>query len=153
MKASIKGIVDALEVQSDEHPQFLDRQTGEVELIERDVLRMAEAEDPDELLDWQEHEFELATQLMEDRDRFVKLPTSYDIHEWEIMREFAESVTPERFSNDLLNALHGKGAFRYFKDTLYRYHREKEWFAFRDAALRQIAVDWCKEHGIEYQQD
>jgi hypothetical protein len=62
-------------------------------------------------------------------------------------------VGPERFSNDLLNAIRGKGAFRYFKDTLYRYRREKEWFAFREEALRDIAIEWCEKNGIEYVED
>ncbi len=60
-------------------------------------------------------------------DRFEKLPTKYDVNEWEIMREFAESVEPERLSDELQNAIHGAGAFRYFKDTLRRYRREKDW--------------------------
>ncbi|MGA2431716.1 MAG: UPF0158 family protein [Candidatus Acidiferrum sp.] len=66
------------------------------------------------------------------------------------MREFAESVEPQRLSDELPNAIHGAGAFRYFKDTLRRYRREKEWYAFRDDALGQIAIDWCEENGIEY---
>ena len=41
------------------------------------------------------------------------------------MREFAESVEPERLSDELQNAIRGAGAFRYFKDTLRRYRREK----------------------------
>jgi hypothetical protein len=36
------------------------------------------------------------------------------------MREFAESVEPERLSDELQNAIRGAGAFRYFKDTAAR---------------------------------
>src|ERR1039457_766308 len=79
-----------------------------------------------------------------------KLPTKYAIHEWDIMREFAESVEPERLSDELQNAIRGAGAFRYFKDTLRRYRREKDWYAYREEALRQIAIEWCEENGIEY---
>ena len=42
------------------------------------------------------------------------------------MREFAESVEPVRLSDELQNAIRGAGAFRYFKDTLRRYRREKD---------------------------
>jgi hypothetical protein len=95
----------------------------------------------------------IAETLFEDPDRFVRLPTQWDVHEWEIMREFAESVEPERLSRDLLQALQGKGAFRYFKDTLRRYRREQSWYDYRTRALREIAVDWCKENGIDYRED
>jgi hypothetical protein len=37
-----------------------------------------------------------------------------------------------------------------FKDTLRRYRREKDWYAYREEALRQIAIEWCEENGIEY---
>ena len=53
-------------------------------------------------------------------------------------------------SAELQDAIHGAGAFRCFKDTLRRYRPEKDWYAYRDEALRQIAIAWCEEHGIEY---
>jgi hypothetical protein len=151
MKVSLKDILEALEVQSDEHFSFVDRQTGKVETVSREVLGIAEEGGTiDDVLEWQEYEFQVAQARLADWDRFEKLPTKHDVHEWQIMREFAESVAPERFSDDLQNAIHGSGAFRYFKDTLRRYRREKDWFAFRTAAMRQIAIDWCEENAIEY---
>lgn len=56
----------------------------------------------------------------------------------------------EGVREDLLRAIHGKGAFRYFKDTLQRHRIESDWFAFRSEALRQIALDWCEEHGVAW---
>lgn len=151
MKVSLKDIVDALEMQSDEDFYFLDRQTGKVEFVSREVLGIAENGGTiDDVLEWQEEQFEVAEARLADWDRFEKLPTKHDIHEWEIMREFAESVEPERLSDELQNAIRGAGAFRYFKDTLRRYRREQDWYAFRAAALRQIAIDWCEQNGIEY---
>ncbi len=151
MKVSLKDIVDALEMQSDEDFYFLDRQTGKVEFVSREVLGIAEDGGTiDDVLEWQEDQFEVAEARLADWDRFEKLPTKHDIHEWEIMREFAESVEPERLSDELQNANRGAGAFRYFKDTLRRYRREQDWYAFRAAALRQIAIDWCEQNGIEY---
>jgi len=151
MKVSLKDIVDALEMQSDEDFYFLDRQTGKVEFVSREVLGIAEDGGTiDDVLEWQEEQFEVAEARLADWDRFEKLPTKHDIHEWEIMREFAESVEPERLSDELQNAIRGAGAFRYFKDTLRRYRREQDWYAFRAAALRQIAIDWCEQNGIEY---
>jgi hypothetical protein len=154
MKVSLKEIVDSLEGQSDEHFYYLDRQIGEVELLSREVLGLVEeGGSADELLQWQRGEFEVAKALFENHDRFEKLPTKFDIHDWEIMREFAESVEPEQFSDDLLDVIHGAGAFRYFKDTLRRYRRERDWYDFRAEALREIAIDWCEKHGIEYRDD
>ncbi|MGA2593752.1 MAG: UPF0158 family protein [Bryobacteraceae bacterium] len=154
MKVSLKRLADELESLSDEHRGFLDRQTGEVEWVSLEVLGLVEeGGTAGELLQWQRCEFEVAKSVIENRDRFAKLPTKFDVHEWEIMREFAESVEPEQFSDHLQRAIHASGAFRYFKDTLRRYRREQDWFDFKAEALREIAIDWCEQNGIEYLDD
>ncbi|HEY6344301.1 MAG TPA: UPF0158 family protein [Bryobacteraceae bacterium] len=58
----------------------------------------------------------------------------------------------DRIREDLLNAIHGSGAFRYFKDTLRRYRIEKNWYAFRTDALREIAIEWCEQNGIAWEE-
>ena len=150
-KASLNDIVEALEFQSDAHLNFLDRETGEVELISREALSIVEHETEDDQDDeGEDHEFEIARAVITEPKRFEPLPTECEVHEWEIMREFAESVRPDWLSDKLQHAIHGRGAFRCFKDTLRQYHREKEWHAFRADALREIAIDWCRENDIAY---
>ena len=149
----LKDIVDALEMQSDEALSFLDLDTGQVETVSIELLGEAEEsgddEDPD-LPAWQMPEWELAKRIASS-DRFVRLPTKFDVHEWEIMREFSDSVESDRIREELLNAIHGAGAFRCFKDTLRRHRRlESAWFAFRTEALAEIARDWCEENHVEW---
>jgi hypothetical protein len=67
------------------------------------------------------------------------------------MRDFSNSVASDRIRQDLLNSIHGSGAFRHFKDTLRRYQIESAWFEFRAETLRQLALDWCEEHHIRWQ--
>jgi hypothetical protein len=146
----LSDIVDALEMQSDELSSFLDLDTGQVETISDDLVRDAEecgdSEEPN-LSDWQDEEWETARRIAFS-DRFRKLPTKFEVHEWEIMREFADSLESGKIREDLLHALHGSGAFRHFKDAIRRQGVESAWFAFRTEALRQIAVDWCEENGV-----
>jgi hypothetical protein len=146
----LSDIVDALEMQSDELSSFLELDTGRVETISDDLVRDAEecgdSQEPD-LPDWQDEEWEIARRIVSS-DRFLKLPTKFEVHEWEIMREFADSLESGKIREDLLHALHGSGAFRHFKDAIRRQGVESAWFAFRTEALRQIAVDWCEENGV-----
>jgi hypothetical protein len=79
------------------------------------------------------------------------LPSKFDVHEWDIMRRFSESIDDDEIRNELLRAIHGSGAFRYFKDSVCRRDLRDRWFKFRDEALEQIAIEWCKENGIEYE--
>jgi len=47
-------------------------------------------------------------------------------------------------------ALEGAGAFRRFKDTLYRVDLTDEWYAFKHKAYIEVAKRWCEENGINY---
>ncbi|MGD1095632.1 MAG: UPF0158 family protein [Bryobacteraceae bacterium] len=148
----LNDIVEALEIQVDEFSSFLDLDTGQVESVSHDLLRDAEKsshEEPD-VPDWQKPEWEIAKRIASG-GRFQKLPTKFDVHEWEIMRDFSRSVESDRVCEDLLNAIHGAGAFRNFKDALWRHSIESAWFEFRTEALRQIALDWCEENHIVWE--
>ena len=151
----LKDIIDALEMQIEEHSSYLDLDTGQVETVSHDLLSQAEEREDDgeepSLPAWQKHEWEIAKRIAS-TNRFKKLPTKHDIHEWAIMRDFTYSVESGGIREDLLHAIHGAGAFRHFKRVVRQHSLEPAWFKFRDEALRQIAVDWCKEHDIAWQQ-
>jgi hypothetical protein len=155
MPATVRltDIVDALEMQLDESSSYLDRDTGQVETISHDVLSAAEESGDDEEPDlpaWQKREWAVA-KLIVSTHRFQKLPTKFDVHEWEIMNDFSRSMEADRIREELLDAIHGAGAFRNFKATLRRHHIDSDWFAFRAEALRQIALNWCEEHHIAWE--
>ncbi len=99
---NLSEIVDALQMQFDESSSFLDLDTGEVETVSHDLLHAAEVggdEEPD-LPAWQRGEWEAAIRIVS-TDRFRKLPTKFDAHEWAIMEEFALAVESERVREDL----------------------------------------------------
>jgi exonuclease III len=117
------------------------------------MLGQAEECDDDEepdLLDWQEADWETAKRVVF-TGRFVRLPTKFDVHEWAIMQDFALSVESTRISEELLRAIHGKGAFRMFKDAIQRHRIESTWFDFRAEALKHIAIEWCEENQIVWE--
>lgn len=148
----LSDIVEALEMQFDESSSFLDLDTLQVVTVSYKLLREAEenagGQEPN-LHDWQEEEWQAAKRIVS-TDRFLGLPTKFDVHEWAIMRDFASSVKRDSIREDLLSAIHGGGAFRHFKHRVRAHNIESAWFAFRSEALRQIAVDWCEEHHIRW---
>ncbi len=151
--ARLNDIVEVLEVQFEESFSFLDRETGEVTTVSRDLLLEAEECGDDEEPDfpaWQRKEWEIA-KLIVSTERFLKLPSTFDVHEWSIMEDFSRSVESDRIREELVHAIHGAGAFRNFKDTLRRQRMEAAWFAFRTEALRQIAVDWCEKNQVVWE--
>jgi hypothetical protein len=149
----LTDIVNELEMQFDEQPSFLDLDTGQVETVSRELLRTAEeAEDDDpepSLPDWQKEQWEIAKRIVSSK-RFVPLPSKFDVDDWDIMHGFARSIRSEKIRTDLLDALHGAGAFRHFKHMLRINRVEARWHAFRTEALRQIAIEWCEENDVEW---
>jgi hypothetical protein len=145
----LTDIVDAIEMFPEEASLYLDLDTGQVEQVSHSLLRAAEdGEDPPERLpEWQREEWEVARRIAS-TDRFRRLPTKFDVHEWAIMQNFANLQKPDNVRTELLGAIHGAGAFRHFKSTIRRHRIEDAWFAFRTEALTEIAKDWCEAEAV-----
>ncbi len=69
------------------------------------------------------------------------------------MKDFCYTVPAQRLRDELLTKIHGSGAFRRFKATIYRRGLEEDWFAFKRTALVSMAIDWLEENGLEYIRD
>src|ERR1700733_10024504 len=99
--AHLKDLVDALEMQSDEQPAFLDLDTGEVHVVSLDLLHDAEEpEEEDDPKEGEDSEWDIAKKIVF-TDRVVRLPTKPDVDEWGIMEEFSQSVTSGRMREEL----------------------------------------------------
>ncbi len=153
----LKKILEALEFQLDDYSSYLDLDSGEVETLPDELVGAAEeagedAEAPPEdlLIDYSGEDWEAARRVALS-DRFVLLPTKFDVHEWSIMQDFANAQDDQRIRDELLHALHGAGAFRHFKAGVQRNEVETAWYDFRNQALRQIAIAWCAENDIDWE--
>ncbi len=66
------------------------------------------------------------------------------------MERFCESIEDPELQWELFSAIRGSGAFRRFKDTIWRMELDKQWYAFLHTALESIAVPFLEAHGIAY---
>jgi hypothetical protein len=150
LRVKLSNIVEGLEFQSDERFSYLHTITGEVVSITDEELRAAENNEPlEDFPEWQHDAIRIARDIVE-TDHYLPLPDRFEIHEYSIMERFCLSVEDDDLRDDLCNAIRGRGAFRYFKDRIHAYDIAEEWYRYRDAALREIAIAWCEEHGIQY---
>jgi len=146
---SLRDFVGEMQMLSDDRHAYLNKVTGELITISDDDVAMAESDEADELLEWQDELVEAAKKVLSS-DEYLEIPSAFDIHEYEIMERFCLSFPDEKISDVLLGKIRGSGAFRRFKDTIYRYGIEKEWFRFRDEAYKEIAISWLEEKGFAY---
>jgi len=112
---------------------------------------MAES-DVDELSEWPDEIAQDAKRVLSSDD-YLEIPSKFDIHEYEIMERFCLSIPDVEISDDLLRKIRGSGAFHRFKNAIYRYGIEKDWFKFRDEAYSDIAISWLESKGLSYKDD
>lgn len=136
-------ICDAIDMANDEWRQYLDIEEMEIVSVPEYPFGGDDEEDQ-----------ELADMIEEGwLTRFFGLPSRFDISEYNIMEEFIWSLPEGKVQNALEGAIRGKGAFRRFKDSVYRFGIEKDWYAFQDAWHRKTAIEWCESHGFGYSGD
>lgn len=118
---------------------YLDTKTGEIILTEGDNFDQL-----DEFLADEEGEDE------DIYDRFRMIPKQ-DSHEgYQDMQDYIWSVKDKHLREVLDVAIQGPGAFRRFKDVLYRYpEAQKNWFSFRDERQQRRIEDWFRSEGIK----
>jgi len=156
-RVKMSDVLDGLEAQGDETHAFLDKQTGEVLLLMDEDLCAADGDEEGDLSDcgeWERESIEQAKAVQADEGgRFLALPDRFDVNEWEMMRDFAMALEDDSQAESLQNAIHGRGAFRYFRDRVHELGLADAWYKFREEQYRQVALDWCEANGVDVDTD
>jgi hypothetical protein len=163
---SLRDLVDELQMLPNEGAAYLNKVTGRIITVTDDDVAMVEMDSEfeeemeeinDEIggedLDWEIQYFQDVKRILADDADYLKLPSRFDIHEYEIMERFCLSIPDGKAREVLLRKIRGSGAFRRFKDTIYQYGFENDWFEFRDEAYKEFAIAWLESEGITYTDD
>ena len=134
MTVKLSDIIDAITMANQDSFYFLDKETGIVEWVSDMVMT-------------EEEQQEIYNRL--DEHGFYRLPTQYEIRDYDIMEEFVD-ILSGNMQERLSNALYGHGAFRRFKDTVHQMGIAEKWYAFQDEAYKRKAIEWCEENDIQY---
>lgn len=137
-------LMEALDCANDEWRQYLDA-------VEMKVVEVPEdpyvSDDPEAIR-------RLSEEIEEGfRERYFPLPDRRTIREFEMMQAFAAGIEDARARDGLERVLQGRGAFRRFKDEIYRYGLDVKWHSCRERRFRQIAREWCEDHGFVFKDD
>jgi GAF domain-containing protein len=159
-KAKLSEIVDFLDVPGDGIDAYFNKKTGKTIIVTEEDR--SEYEDSDILdkegsaegiLDETDNIADDARDFFLHEDDYLELPSRFDIDEYGIMADFIASLENRGQVNQLHRAIQGSGAFRRFKDLIRELGVDEQWLAFRRAAFKEIAIEWCEENGIAYLDD
>ena len=155
LKVDINELAFTMEI-SDEFDNaiFFDTETGEVVSIPNELMSAVESDDDEalqDLPDWEKDLIEIAENIVRDESgRYVDIPRKPSSEAYDLMVEFARSVTNSNLKEKLEIALDGKGAFRRFKNVISDYpDEEMRWFAFKDKRMHEEVIEWLNDLGIE----
>ncbi|MBW2370657.1 MAG: hypothetical protein JRH15_22525 [Deltaproteobacteria bacterium] len=151
LPVKLKDIIYEMEMQFDSHSYYLYKKTGEIVLVTDEHYSVAEdEEDISHYPDWEQEAIQVAIDLLKSEEDYLPLPSQFEIHEYEIMEAFCLSLDDENLKDKMYRSIKGGGAFRRFKDNIYEYGIEQNWFQYRREAFKRIAIDWCEENNIPY---
>lgn len=155
--AKLTDLANALEFDSPEYTHYFDRDTGRIVTLEESILRAVENGEDEKLVDladWQQEQVETAKAIVDaDIGRFIHPPDKTEFREYSHMQRFIGSLDDAEAAEQLSRAIQGRGAFRYFKDTLYRLGIQDQWYRYRDEAIKRFVVRWAESNDVPYEDD
>lgn len=153
MQVRISDVVEGMEFQFEDSTSFLNKKDGSIISIDAEEMEAAKDNEPIETFpDWQQDIIREAKIILT-TDEYIALPTNFEIHEYVILKNFCKSIEDQRVKNIMSKTIKGKGAFSRFKELIYRFNIEMDWFVYREEALKKIAIDWCKKNNFDYIDD
>ena len=163
---SLRDLVDELQILPNEGTAYLNQVTGKIITVTDDDIAMVEMDSEfeeemeegnddigGEVSDLETEYYQEVKRVLASDPDYLKLPSRFEIHEYEIIERFCFSVPDGKVSDVLLRKIRGSGAFRRFKDTIDQYGIENDWFEYRDEAYKEIAIAWLESKGIAYADD
>lgn len=144
-------IASLMESDFDLYKYYLDTHTGETVVVPYDLLD-SESFDTEEIENLPKWERELVPVVQEilEGDRYEPIPRVESYQVYDLMAEFAETVSNRRLQRLLSVALDGKGAFGRFKRVMENYPEERErWFKFKLAEMSKWIREWLNDLDIE----
>ena len=129
LPVKLDRLIQDIEIEPKDHSFFLNKNTGEVLIVGMEEMAAAEEKLPlEDFPSWQQEIIQKAKEILSTEDYF-RLPSKFDINEREIIDKFCWSLDEPTLDSELVN----------------------HWNKFREAAVREILIDWCENQGVDYE--
>jgi hypothetical protein len=151
-KVKLSAIIDRMDVFQEGECSYISLRTGEVVTVMEGEFRKAEELEEEVDLEELDDGVRNALDILEHGEDYAELPDRYEIDEYGIMESFCVSRPSHEQTEQLMNVIGGKGSFRRFKETAGQLGLLDEWYVYRSESLREMAIEWCENNGLEYEE-
>jgi len=146
---SLRDVIEALDLQSDELSSYLDPDSGEIITFNQEEASIAEGDNWDDAPNWMRESLPKIKRALQD-DRMLPLPDRVHIDEWRMMQDFADAQCDCNVRAKLVDAAHGAGALRLFRRTIDQLGIEEMWHQYRNKAMESVAREWLEDNNLRY---
>jgi hypothetical protein len=143
---NLDDIIFGMECQTNEITAYLDKRNYEIITISNQELEHTNGTAKEQTRDW--HLNRTQAQEIQQTKYYLKLPTIQDIDEYELMAGFCQQIKDKKIKDKLCCCIKEKQAFMFFKKNIFLYNLAENWYEFRDKAFKKIAINWCHQHNI-----
>ena len=152
LPVSLQAVIDEMDTFGDEFHPYLNQHTGElVTLSPEEIHAVEQGDDLDDDAEWEQDLIQKAAEVLSSTE-YLPLPSKFEIHEYAIMERFCLALEDDELGRELWQQMHGSGAFRRFKDTLYRHNMAERGLPFVRRPSRKLR-EWLEAHHIPYVRD
>jgi hypothetical protein len=171
LKVDLNELDVALSMGTSEFSYYLDLQTGRVLGVDDDarwtleeLLEEFDAGEGDPLVAFEEllrqrddiHDWQKSVLLdaarveFDSKGCYLAIEADDPYQDYNDMASFIGMLDDDDLQEQLERAIHGRGAFRYFKDVVARYPEvQEQWYAYKDAQAERRLLRWLDDHDIE----
>ncbi|HSW44121.1 MAG TPA: UPF0158 family protein [Phycisphaerae bacterium] len=153
-RVSLKTLVDEPICFVEGESLYLNRKTGEIVHVFEDEMEVdlefpGDEEEFAEPADAKPKATPNVQEISESED-YIALPTQWNLDEYRTMERFCIAVETPKVRDRLLGVIRGSGAFRRFKNAIRDFGLEKQWYEYRDEAIKEEVIGWCEAYGIAF---
>jgi len=152
----LEDVIQQLEFANKFSRSFFNKKDSQIYVIPEEVKRYIEEDDLEDDLDddfipeWEQELIPIAKDIRNNPENYIEFPDQFDIHEYSIMERFCLSLNDENLREVMYSSIKGSGAFQRFKNNIYKFGIENDWYKYKEESFKEIAIEWCKHNNIQY---
>ncbi|HCW54341.1 MAG TPA: hypothetical protein DG753_11520 [Clostridium sp.] len=155
MKVNLSDVIECIEFENENLNHFYNKKTGIIiykESSDTSSYSAADYNRIDEFEEWERELIESLYDLEKNPNDYIKLPGEEDINELNILINFCNSFSDISIDDILNKNIDNTKKIQEIKKIIEDKNMLNDWYEYREQSERQIAIDWCKNNNIEFEE-
>ena len=153
MKVNLNDVIEAIEFENEMLNHYYNKNTGIIIYKEDSKTALYNAEDMhkiDTLEDWERELVKDLYDLRENPENYIKLPGKDEIDELKMMIDFCNSFSDILLTEEISYEHDYRRKLHEVKNVIRHKGLINDWYDYREATEREIAIEWCRNNNIKY---